>query len=283
MSANIEPTRSIKTTIEKFRLANSGARIPFGVGCAWLHEGYPDRKRVKEHLLTYEMTYEIGFRYYDSARAYGNSEWVLGEFVATVPRDSIFVATKFNLYKAKTVPDGIELAKKCLAESLMRLKTGYIDLYQVHDSQNMDILFPEGGVLEFLLEARRQGLIRNIGMAIRERRILEQAVRHPEFASILTWGEFSPFNQDAADMIRRAAQRQMAVINGSPLYEARIRGLDFADPDVLAAVLQYPVTNPGIDMTLTGPSNRAEIQATLQALHRQVDQGLWQEWNKPAA
>jgi aryl-alcohol dehydrogenase-like predicted oxidoreductase len=133
-----------------------------------------------------------------------------------------------------------------------------------------------------LLDAKRQGLIRHIGMAIRERRILEQAVAHPAFDTILTWGEFSPFNQSAADLIRRAGERRMAVINASPLYEARRRKLDFGDPRVLAAVLQFPLTNSGIDMTLTGPSNRAEIQATVDALHRAVDTGLWQEWTNLA-
>jgi aryl-alcohol dehydrogenase-like predicted oxidoreductase len=282
MPSNSSSNGSIKTTIQKFWLENSNARIPFGVGCAYLAEGYPDREQVKDRLRTLEMTYDLGFRYYDTARAYGASEWVVGEFVPTVPRESIFLATKFNLYKAKTVPAGIELAKQCLNESLVRLKTPWLDLYQVHDSTNMELLFPEGGVLDYLLEARRQGLIRNIGMAIREQRILEQAVRHPAFDTILTWGEFSPFNQDAADLIQRAAQRQMAVINGSPLFEARQRRLDFNDPRVLAAVLQYPVTNPGIDMTLTGPSNRKEIQATVNALHIAVDTGLWQEWSRPA-
>jgi aryl-alcohol dehydrogenase-like predicted oxidoreductase len=272
---------AIKAVIEKFRLSHAGARIPFGVGCAWLHQGYPDREQVLAHLRTFALTYELGFRYYDTARAYGDSEWVTGEFVASVPRESIFLATKFNLHQARTLAKGVELAKTCLAESLERLRTDYIDLYQVHDSQNMELLFPPGGALEYLLEARRQGLIRHIGMAIRERRILEQAYAHPEFASLLTWGEFSPFNQDAADLIRRAAARGMAVINGSPLYEARNRGLDFADPRVLAAVLQYPTTNPGIDITLTGPGSQAEILATVQALHAAVDEGLWEEWKKP--
>ena len=64
-------TKTIKPTIQHFWLENSNVRIPFGVGCAWLGQGYPDRAEVKDRLLTFETTYAMGFRYYDTARAYG--------------------------------------------------------------------------------------------------------------------------------------------------------------------------------------------------------------------
>jgi aryl-alcohol dehydrogenase-like predicted oxidoreductase len=272
--------KNIKETIRRFQLVNAGRRIPFGVGCAWLHDGYPDRAAVKEHLKTFAETYELGFRYYDTARAYGNSEWVTGEFVASVPRDSIFLATKFYLPRVDgvTPQEAVEQSRGFLHESLARLRTDHLDLYQVHDSWRTEYLFAEGGVLEFLLDARRQGLIRHFGMAVREQKILRQALANENFDTILTWGDFSPFNQSGAEMIAQAEKQGVGVINASPLYGARNRGLDFNDPRVLAAVLQYPLTNPGIDMTLTGPSNIQEIRATVAALHETVDRGLWEDW-----
>jgi hypothetical protein len=117
-------------------------------------------------------------------------------------------------------------------------------------------------------------------MAIRDQRILDRALQDDAFDTILTWGEFSPFNQSGAGMIERAMQRGTGVINASPLYEARRRGLDFSDPRVLAAILHYPLSNPGIDLTLTGPGNRVEIQSTVNALTATPDRRLWEEWEK---
>ena len=282
MPLNNSSTPSIKETIHKFWLNHAGVCIPFGVGCAWLGQGYPDRAEVKKRLQTFETCYGLGFRYYDTARSYGNSEWVVGEFVATIPRESIFLATKFNLPKVDSPRTAASGARECLEESLFRLKTDYLDLYQVHDSENLEVLFGEDGVLEFLLEAKRSGLIRNIGMAVREHPILEQALQREEFDTILTWGDFSPFNQSAAGLIEEAALRQVGVINGSPLYDARRHKLDLKDPRVLAAVLQFPMKNPAIDITLTGPANILEIEATVRALHETVDVGLWEQWKRLA-
>jgi aryl-alcohol dehydrogenase-like predicted oxidoreductase len=206
----------------------------------------------------------------------------VGEFIPTVPRESIFIATKFNLPRGEDPRQAVEQVRGFLNESLLRLKTSYLDLYQVHDSTHLATVFAEGGALDFLLDARRQGLIRHIGMAIRDQHTLERALQDEAFDTILTWGEFSPFNQSAAGLIDRAARQQVGVINASPLYEARQRGLDLGNPNVLAAVLQFPITNPGIDLTLTGPANREEIQSTVEALHRPVDRGLWEEWKRIA-
>jgi D-threo-aldose 1-dehydrogenase len=145
----------------------------------------------------------------------------------------------------------------------------------------MDLIFSHGGVLDFLLDAKRQGLIRYIGMAFRSQDILEQALQHEAFDTILTWGDFSPFNQSAAGLIERALRRKAGVINASPLYVARRRGLDLADPRILSAVLHYPMGNPGIDITLTGPANKAEIQSTVQALLAAPDRRLWDDWRYP--
>lgn len=280
MPPNNSSTPSIKGTIRKFWLNNSNVRIPFGLGCAWLGQGYPDRTEVKKRLHTFETCYGLGFRYYDTARSYGSSEWVVGEFVATVPRESIFLATKFNLPKVDSPHTAASEARECLQESLFRLKTDYLDLYQVHDSTNLEVLFAEDGVLDFLLEAKHSGQIRHIGMAVRDQPILERALQHPDFETILTWGDFSPFNQSAASLIDHAALRQAGVINGSPLYDARRHKLDLKDPRVLAAVLQFPMNNPSIDITLTGPANILEIESTVRALLETVDLGLWEEWKR---
>ncbi len=96
-----------------------------------------------------------GMRFFDTARAYSDSEVKMGVALADV-RDQIFIATKTM---AKTPDDFWEQ----LETSLSNLKTDYVDIYQFHC---MDKLWTPGdgsGMYECMLEARRQGKIRHIG------------------------------------------------------------------------------------------------------------------------
>ena len=267
---------SFKEVVKNYLLKSAAQTIPYGLGCAYLGRNHENRI-TKGDILTLETAYQLGFRYFDTSRAYGRSEFVVGAFIPSVPRESIFLATKFNVPRIQDPRQAAEQVKGFLAESLQRLKTSHLDLYQVHDSP-LDLVLSEGGILEVLLDARRQGIVRYIGVALREHPILEQGVRHGKFDTILTYGDFTPFGQSAGDLITLANQQGMGVINASPLMWLHHYKLDLNNPANLAAALQFPLTNLGIDITLTGPSNSQEIRASVEALHQPVDRALWEKW-----
>ena len=77
------------------------------------------------HLL--RKAYEGGIRFFDTARAYSDSEHKLGLAFEGI-RESLYIATKSG---AKT---GEEM-KKDLEQSLANLKTDYIDIYQFHNPE----------------------------------------------------------------------------------------------------------------------------------------------------
>ena len=276
MTDNAANTKTFKETIKNYLFHDDQRTIPYGLGCAYMGRGYEKRTR-KDDLLTLETAYKLGFRYFDTSRAYGNSEFAVGDFVPTVPRESIFLATKFNVPNLKEPQKAAEKVNGYLAESLERLRTDHLDLYQVHDS-SLELVFADGGILPVLLDARQQGLIRYIGVAVRDHPILEQGVRHGEFDTILTYGDFTPFGQSAGELITLANQHHVGVINASPLMWLHHYKLDLKDPANLAAALQFPLTNPAIDITLTGPSNSQEIRSSVEALNLPVDQNLWEKW-----
>lgn len=96
-----------------------------------------------------------GMRFFDTARAYSDSEVKMGAALADV-RDQIFIATKTM---AKTPDEFWEQ----LETSLSNLKTDHVDIYQFHC---MDELWAPGdgsGMYECMLEAKRQGKITHIG------------------------------------------------------------------------------------------------------------------------
>lgn len=119
-----------------------------------------DTEEVAVGLL--RKAYEGGIRYFDTARAYSDSEHKIGVAFGQpgglfeTKRDEIYIATKTH---AKTPED----FWKDLETSLKEMNCGYIDVYQFHQ---MDVCWKPGdgsGMYECMLEAKKQGKIRHIG------------------------------------------------------------------------------------------------------------------------
>ncbi len=100
--------------------------------------------------------YEGGMTYFDTARAYTDSEEKLGAAFAGM-RDKVLIATKTA---AKTA----DALWADLHTSLRTLGTDYIDLYQLHMPPFCPLPGEENGLYDALVEAKKQGKIRHIGI-----------------------------------------------------------------------------------------------------------------------
>ena len=112
----------------------------------------------EEAVKILRRAYDGGMRFFDTARAYSDSEEKLGEAFGNgkVNREKIIITTKTT---AKD-PEGFW---RDLDTSLNKLKTDYIDVYQFH---LMGLCWKPGdgsGMYECMLEAKDRGLIRHIG------------------------------------------------------------------------------------------------------------------------
>ena len=113
-----------------------------------------------------QQAIDAGINFFDTANVYssGASEEVLGRFVKeTVRRESLVIATKVH-GAMRNEPNGGGLGRKAilfeLDESLRRLRTDYIDLYQIH---RWDAETPIAETLEALHDAVRAGKVRYLG------------------------------------------------------------------------------------------------------------------------
>ena len=125
--------------------------------------------------------YEKGITYFDTARAYGDSEEKIGAALKDV-RDEVVLATKTH---QRTREDA---ARAGLKQSLRNLQTDRIDLVQLHgidsEEQLMKATGPDGS-LNALKEAKSQGRIDYIGISGHNPYILAKAVRTGEFDTVL--------------------------------------------------------------------------------------------------
>src|SRR5579863_113628 len=109
---------------------------------------------------------ELGINFFDTANVYsaGESENVLGRFLkANTRRETVVIATKLNGVM-RDDPNGRGLSRKAiffeLDESLRRLQTDYVDLYQIH---RWDYETPIEETLEALTDVVKAGKVRYIG------------------------------------------------------------------------------------------------------------------------
>lgn len=102
---------------------------------------------------------DLGVTFFDTARLYPNGEVHLGEGLEGC-RDGVFLASK-------THARGRAMAWAHLRETLRRLRTDRLDLWQLHDVRTEDEvrrIFAPGGAIEALVAARERGLVRYLGV-----------------------------------------------------------------------------------------------------------------------
>jgi uncharacterized protein len=135
-----------KTGVELTIIGQAGGRFPL---CTF-----------EEAVAVTRRAYDLGINYFDNAHVYwdGRSEEVYGKALEGV-RKEVFVTSK----AMDRTRDG---ARKQLEESLKRLKTDYLDLWQIHavgEMEEVDQIFAPGGAIEAFEAAKKEGKCRFIG------------------------------------------------------------------------------------------------------------------------
>ncbi len=117
-------------------------------------------------LVDYAL--EHGVNYFDTAPVYlqGQSESATGIALKRHPRDSYFIATKLSNFSNFSRENSIEMYKA----SLKNLQTDHIDYYLLHSlggggMEQFNARFVDNGMMEYLMEERKAGRIRNLGFS----------------------------------------------------------------------------------------------------------------------
>lgn len=186
-----------------------GAEIPaIGLG-TWPMRGAGCNKIVEEALA-------LGYRHIDTAQMYGN-EADVGEAarMSGLPREEIFITTKVEREWAssKDLPRSVE-------DSLRRLRLDFVDLLLIH-WPNPSV--PVAETVNALLEMKRLGRTRHIGVSNYSKDLVEQAVRAAPTEIVVNQIEYHPFI-DQTSTIEANRRHGIATTAYSPIARGRIAG-----------------------------------------------------------
>jgi aryl-alcohol dehydrogenase-like predicted oxidoreductase len=176
---------------------------------------------------------DAGINFFDTADlyGYGESERLIGAAFASC-RDQVVIASKVGMLDAAGKQDfAAGRIEKALDASLARLRTDYIDLYQLH-SPPLDALKPE--LLEVLDRLKSKGKIRSIGISLKGPEEGERALALYPFAAVQA--NFNLLDQRILDLglAERCAAQGAGIIARTPLcfgfLTAKYSATDAFDP-----------------------------------------------------
>ena len=149
------------------------------------------------------MAYDGGITFYDTARFYTDSERKIGKAFAGM-RDRIYVASK-------TMATTVDVFWNDLNTSLKELGTDYLDLYQFHNPGFCPKPDDGTGLYEAMLEAKKQGKIRHIGITNHRLAVAQEAVESGLYETL----QF-PFcylaSQEDLDLVKRCKEKNVGFI-----------------------------------------------------------------------
>ena len=241
-------------------------------------DGNIDREKTFELI---DKAMSGGINYYDTAWGYhnGQSEIVLGEALAKYPRESFYISSKFPGYDLSNMPKVKEIFEKQLEKTGME----YFDFYLFHNVCEMNIdqyLDPKFGILDYLMEQKKNGRIRHLGFSCHGeyetlKRFIDAYGEHMEFCQIqlnyLDW-KF----QDAKAKVELLNEKGIPVWVMEPLRGGKLAALDDKfeaelkalrpDEAIPAWAFRFLQSIGGVTMVLSGMSTMQQLEDNLKTL-----------------
>lgn len=159
----------------KVKLGETGVEMSLlGMGTGSVGVGQASNQTklgVKEFTRIVRHAYESGIRFFDVADQYGSHTY-LREALKGIPRETYTIQTK-------THASDVATARSHLERYRMELGVDYIDILLLHCMTTSDWPEKKAGAMEYLMQAREQGLIRCHGTSCHGMDPLRTSAKHP--------------------------------------------------------------------------------------------------------
>ena len=231
-SANAERQMTYRTH------KGNGDRISLlGYGCMrWPASKDADGREVVDQEMVNKLVdyaLESGINYFDAAPMYhnGDCERVTGIALSRHPRDKYFIATKLSNFKDHSREAAMQMYRKSFED----LQTDYIDYYLLHsvkDAETFRQRYVDNGMIDFLLEERKAGRIRNLGFSFHGKKtgfnelMALHDTYHWDFVQIqLNWSDWTHAgkrNTNADYLYAELTGRNIPVVVMEPLLGGKL-------------------------------------------------------------
>ncbi len=252
-----------------------------------------------EAIETVHRAITLGINYIDTSPLYGESERRIGLALADGWREKIYLATKTGTHPKWWGDYSASGTRRSVENSLKLLGTDYLDVCLVHDPSNMDPVIAKDGALETLQKMRDEGLVRFIGVGMRQHEFHKIAIETGMVDVILTFLDYTLVRQTANEwLLPFASENDIGVINGSPIAAGLLSDLepnvDERPPEgeiahklwrwandnnlsLLNLAIQFCLRQSLIATNLSGSKNVTEVEQNFAAATTPITDEVWKQ------
>lgn len=166
------------------------------------------------------MAIDHGVNFFDTSPYYGRtlSETRLGNILGP-KRKNIILATKCGRYDSDKFDFSADRVRRSIDESLRRLQTDYIDIFQMHDIEFVDREQVISQALPVAREMQKAGKCRYVGITALPLGILKDVAGRAPVDTILSYARYNLMVRDLDDLLRPFCEENaIGLINASPLH-----------------------------------------------------------------
>ena len=285
---------------------------------------------------TVRAGYDAGLRYFDTSPyyGYGRSELLYGYALRSQPRDSFVLSTKVGRWMTPlregeavdgwrsgglpfkaTFDYSRDGTLRSLEQSLLRLGMARIDVALIHDvdvwthgsQAEADRRFKEtmAGCYPALVELRRAGVIRAIGVGLNETAMGARFAREADIDCVMLAHRYTLLEQGALDELLPLCEKKgMSILLAAPLNTGilaigaregatydykpappaildKVRRIEAVcrrhNVELAAAALQFPLAHPRLASIVAGATKPSEVRENVARMSAPIPRDLWQE------
>jgi L-galactose dehydrogenase len=256
----------------------------------------------KEGIESVHLAIDHGVNFFDVAPFYGETlaETRLGRALKGKRKD-IYLATKCGRYGLRDFDFSYDRIIRSIDESLERLQTDYVDLFQLHDIEFVSRQQIIDEAIPAIHHIKASGKARYIGLTGLPVRYLASLARENDFDTVLSWAHYNLIQDELMEeLVPLSKEKGFGLMNAAPLVQrilsdAPIPAWHNAPAEIQAiqaplialcqkyqvplsdVAMRFAMDQEAISTTIVGMCDLNMIQSNLRAFHLQMPNGILDE------
>ena len=256
----------------------------------------------QEGINTVHYAIDNGVNFFDVSPFYGITlaETRLGKALLGKRKD-IFLATKCGRYDVRSFDFSAKRIMSSIDESLQRLQTDYVDLFQLHDIEFVSKEQILNEAMPAIEKIKASGKARFIGISGLPVRYLAAIASQVELDTVLSWAHYNLLQDEINnELVPLSKEKNFGLMNAAPLLQrvlsdAVVPEWHNAPKEMLAVqpalleickkyevrlsdvAMRYAMDHPAITTTIVGMNTLSNIQQNLASIHFKIPAGILEE------
>jgi len=252
-----------------------------------------------EGIKSVHLAIDNGINFIDVAPFYGETlaETRLGKALKG-KRNEIILATKCGRYGLRHFDFSYQRIIDSIDESLARLQTDYVDLYQLHDIEFGTKEQVLNEAVPAIQKIKQSGKARFIGITGLPVNYLAAIAREVDVDTVLSWAHYNLLEDEInAELVPLSKEKDFGLMNAAPLMQRILSDASLPEwhnaPDKVKAVqphlislcneygvklsdvaIRFALNHPDIASTIVGMCDTVNVAQNLSALDFNIPEGL---------